>query len=77
VWREAGHFFTEREQAALALTEAVTLVADRGVPDDIYARAAAQFDEQELAQVLALIFAINTWNRIALSTGKVAGTDER
>jgi len=77
VWREARHFFTEREQAALALTEAVTLVADRGVPDDVYARAAAQFEEQELAQVLALIFAINTWNRIALSTGKVAGTDER
>ncbi|MFE9646419.1 carboxymuconolactone decarboxylase family protein [Streptomyces sp. NPDC006365] len=77
VWREAGHFFTEREQAALALTEAVTLVADRGVPDDVYARAAARFDEQELAQVLALIFAINTWNRIALSTAKVAGTDER
>ncbi|MFG2024527.1 carboxymuconolactone decarboxylase family protein [Streptomyces sp. NPDC048825] len=77
VWREARHFFTEREQAALALTEAVTLVADRGVPDDVYARAAAQFDEQELAQVLALIFAINTWNRIALSTAKVAGTDER
>ncbi|WP_246567435.1 carboxymuconolactone decarboxylase family protein [Streptomyces flaveus] len=77
VWREARHFFTEREQAALALTEAVTLVADRGVPDDVYAQAAAQFDEQELAQVLALIFAINTWNRIALSTGKVAGTDER
>ncbi|WP_425584956.1 carboxymuconolactone decarboxylase family protein [Streptomyces vastus] len=77
VWREARHFFTEREQAALALTEAVTLVADRGVPDDVYVRAAAQFDEQELAQVLALIFAINTWNRIALSTAKVAGTDER
>ncbi|MGI5198948.1 carboxymuconolactone decarboxylase family protein [Streptomyces sp. CA-288835] len=77
VWREARHFFTEREQAALALTEAVTLVADRGVPDDVYARAADQFEEHELAQVLALIFAINTWNRIALSTGKVAGTDER
>ncbi|WP_406446429.1 carboxymuconolactone decarboxylase family protein [Streptomyces sp. NBC_01613] len=77
VWREARHFFTEREQAALALTEAVTLVADGGVPDEIYAQAAAHFDEQELAHVLALIFTINTWNRVALSTGKVAGTDER
>ncbi|MFF4354129.1 carboxymuconolactone decarboxylase family protein [Streptomyces sp. NPDC001530] len=77
VWREARHFFTEKERAALALTEAVTLVADGGVPDDVYAQAAAVFDEQELAHVLALICTINTWNRVALSTAKVAGTDER
>ncbi|MEU4467803.1 carboxymuconolactone decarboxylase family protein [Streptomyces sp. NPDC024017] len=77
VWREARHFFTEREQAALALTDAMTLVADAGVPDDVYAQAAAQFDERELAHVLALTCTINTWNRVALSTGKVAGTDER
>ncbi|MDT7841203.1 carboxymuconolactone decarboxylase family protein [Streptomyces justiciae] len=77
VWREARHFFTEKEQAALALTEAVTLVADGGVPDEVYAQAADRFEEKELAQVLALIFAINTWNRVALATKKVAGTDER
>ncbi|WP_030246674.1 MULTISPECIES: carboxymuconolactone decarboxylase family protein [unclassified Streptomyces] len=77
VWREARHFFTEREQAALALTEAMTLVAGAGVPDDVYDQAAVHFEERELAQVLALICAINTWNRVALSTGKVAGTDER
>ncbi|AWW40137.1 4-carboxymuconolactone decarboxylase [Streptomyces sp. AS58] len=77
VWREARHFFTEREQAALALTEAVTLVADGGVPDDVHARAAAHFDERERAHLLALILTINTWNRVALATGKVAGTDER
>ncbi|MGW6904009.1 carboxymuconolactone decarboxylase family protein [Streptomyces sp. NPDC054940] len=77
VWREARHFFTEKEQAALALTEAVTLVSDGGVPDEIYAQAAAHFDDGELAHVLALIMTINTWNRVALATGKVAGTDER
>jgi AhpD family alkylhydroperoxidase len=77
VWREARHFFTEREQAALALTEAVTLVADNGVPDEAYAGAAAHFDEEELAHVLAVILTINTWNRVALATAKVAGTDER
>ncbi|MGW1495112.1 carboxymuconolactone decarboxylase family protein [Streptomyces sp. NPDC002402] len=77
VWREAKHFFTAKEQAALALTEAVTLVADGGVPDAVYAQAATHFEEQELAHLLALIFTINTWNRIALATGKVAGTDER
>ncbi|MEU8649205.1 carboxymuconolactone decarboxylase family protein [Streptomyces sp. NPDC048737] len=77
VWREARHFYTEKEQAALALTEAVTLVAEGGVPDDVYAQAAACFDDTELAQVLALICTINTWNRVALATAKVAGTDER
>ncbi|GAB1335031.1 carboxymuconolactone decarboxylase family protein [Streptomyces sp. E-15] len=77
VWREARHFFTPREQAALALTEAVTLVAEGGVPDTVYAEAATHFDDQELAQVLSLILTINTWNRVALATGKVAGTDER
>ncbi|MFJ9816374.1 carboxymuconolactone decarboxylase family protein [Streptomyces sp. NPDC101151] len=77
VWREARHFFTPKEQAALALTEAVTRVADAGVPDEAYEEAAAHFEETELAHVLALILAINTWNRVALATGKVAGTDER
>ncbi|GAA3139109.1 carboxymuconolactone decarboxylase family protein [Streptomyces rameus] len=77
VWREARHFFTPKEQAALALTDAVTLVADAGVPDTVYAEAAAHFEDQELAQVLSLILTINTWNRVALATGKVAGTDER
>ncbi|MFF9084840.1 carboxymuconolactone decarboxylase family protein [Streptomyces sp. NPDC014991] len=77
VWREARHFFTPREQAALALTDAVTRVADGGVPDSVHAEAASHFDDQELGHVLALILTINTWNRVALATGKVAGTDER
>ncbi|MEU5773265.1 carboxymuconolactone decarboxylase family protein [Streptomyces venezuelae] len=77
VWREARNFFTEKEQAALALTESVTLVAQGGIPDDVYVEATRHFDEAELARVLALIFTINTWNRIALSTAKVAGEDER
>ncbi|MEU3056667.1 carboxymuconolactone decarboxylase family protein [Streptomyces griseus] len=77
VWQEADHFFTEKEQAALALTDAVTRIGDAGVPDEVYDRAAAHFDEEELAHLLALILTINTWNRIALSTAKRAGTDER
>ncbi|MEU9120239.1 carboxymuconolactone decarboxylase family protein [Streptomyces sp. NPDC048506] len=77
VWSEAGHFFTAQERAALALTEAVTLVAQGGVPDAVYQEAARHFTEDELARLLALIFTINTWNRIAISTGKVPGTDER
>ncbi|MGW1681620.1 hypothetical protein [Saccharopolyspora sp. NPDC002376] len=77
MWREASSFFTERELAALELTEAVTLISDRGVPDEVYARAAEQFEPAELASLLALILSINTWNRIALATGKTPGTDER
>ncbi|MEU3557122.1 carboxymuconolactone decarboxylase family protein [Streptomyces fragilis] len=77
VWREARSFFTGKEQAALALTEAVTLVSRAGVPDDVYAEAARHFDEPELARVLALILTINTWNRIALGTAKIAGQDQR
>ncbi|GAA2928219.1 carboxymuconolactone decarboxylase family protein [Streptomyces enissocaesilis] len=77
VWKEAAHFFTAKEQAALALTDAVTLIADGGLPDDVYARASAHFDDRELAQLLALILTINTWNRIALATAKIAGEDER
>jgi AhpD family alkylhydroperoxidase len=77
VWHEADHFFTDRELAALSLTDAVTRIGDAGVPDEVYDRAAAHFDEEELAHLLALIFTINTWNRIALSTAKRAGTDER
>ncbi|MET8343057.1 carboxymuconolactone decarboxylase family protein [Streptomyces microflavus] len=77
VWQEAAHFFTEKEQAALALTDAVTRIADAGVPDAVYNQAAAHFDDEELAQLLALILTINTWNRIALATAKRAGTDER
>ncbi|MFJ4470428.1 carboxymuconolactone decarboxylase family protein [Streptomyces sp. NPDC089424] len=77
VWREARHFFTAEEQAALALTDALTMVADAGVPDDVHAEAAALFEDRELAQLIALICAINTWNRVALATAKVAGTDER
>ncbi|KAA6214416.1 carboxymuconolactone decarboxylase family protein [Streptomyces albofaciens JCM 4342] len=74
-WREARGFFTERERAALALTEAVTRLADQGVPDEEYARAAEHFDDTELAGLLTLTFAINTWNRIAVSTGKTPGSD--
>ncbi|MFG2823140.1 carboxymuconolactone decarboxylase family protein [Kitasatospora sp. NPDC048365] len=77
VWREARHFYSPAEQAALALTEALTLVADGGVPDEVYARAAAEFDRPTLARLIALICTINTWNRVALATAKVAGTDGR
>jgi AhpD family alkylhydroperoxidase len=67
-WEEAPHLFTEREQAALALTDAVTRLGQHGVPDDVWARAAAQFGEKELVQVLMAIVTINAWNRLGIAT---------
>ncbi|MCT2594521.1 carboxymuconolactone decarboxylase family protein [Streptomyces sp. N2-109] len=67
-WEEAGSLYTEREQAALALTEAITVLTDGFVPDEVYARAAAQYEEAELAQLIAQIVAINAWNRFAVTT---------
>jgi AhpD family alkylhydroperoxidase len=63
-WEEAGQLFTERERAALALTEAITELGNGHVPDDVYARAAAVFNDRELGQVIAMAVTINAWNRI-------------
>lgn len=62
-WRESP-LFTDRERAALAWTEVVTLVADTQVPDQVYQQAAAHFDERELVRLTLIIGAINTWNRL-------------
>lgn len=66
-WRETP-YFTARERAALALTEAVTRLTDGHVPDEVYDEAAEQFDPQELAQLIAVIISINSWNRIAITS---------
>ena len=63
-WAEAGDVYTERERAALALTEAVTDLRDGPVSDEVYARAAAVFTDRELGQVVAMAVTINAWNRI-------------
>ena len=70
-WEEAGDLYTERERAALALTEAVTVLTDGYVPDEVYDHAAKHFDERELARVLAMIVTINGFNRLAVTTRKV------
>ncbi|HEX5441166.1 MAG TPA: carboxymuconolactone decarboxylase family protein, partial [Ktedonobacterales bacterium] len=57
-----------------AWTEAVTLVAETHVPDDVYEQARAQFSEQELANLTLAIIAINGWNRLAISFRTVPGT---
>jgi AhpD family alkylhydroperoxidase len=66
-WREAP-FFTPEERAALAFTEAITLVAETRVPDKVYEEARRLFGEERLAELIMAIVTINAWNRIAIST---------
>ena len=65
VWREAP-LFSARERAALAWTEALTLVTN-GVSDEVYAQARAEFSEQELAYLSSAIASINVWNRLGVA----------
>jgi AhpD family alkylhydroperoxidase len=71
-WREAP-YYSERERAALAWTEAVTLVASSHVPDAVYEQARAQFSEKQLVDLTMAIVAINSWNRLAISFRTVPG----
>jgi AhpD family alkylhydroperoxidase len=66
-WRETT-FFTEEERVVLALTEAITLIHENGVSDELYAQAEALLGEEYLAQVIMAIATINTWNRVSIST---------
>jgi len=71
-WRESP-VYTNRERAALAWTEAVTLVAG-GVPDEVYEQARAQFSESELANLTLAIVAINGNNRVNIAFRTVPGS---
>jgi len=66
VWRETP-FFTPRERAALAWTEAVTEIGHGGVSDALYDEARAQFTEKELVDLTFAVIAINAWNRLAVT----------
>ncbi|MGN5637827.1 carboxymuconolactone decarboxylase family protein [Streptomyces sp. AC154] len=72
-WEESQHFYTPKEIAAIELTEAITVLTDGFVPDEVYAKAAKHFDETELAHLIAAIITINAWNRFAVSTRMVPG----
>jgi AhpD family alkylhydroperoxidase len=65
-WREAP-FYSERERAALEWAEAVTLVAETHVPDDVYASVSKQFSDEELANLTLAIATINSWNRLSIA----------
>ena len=72
-WHEAP-FYSERERTALAWTEAVTLINQDHVPDEIYAEARKHFSEKELVDLTLGIIAINSWNRLAISFRTQAGS---
>jgi len=65
-WRESP-FYTERERAALAWAEAVTLVTEGHVPDEVYEQARGQFSEEELVNLTLAVVAINGWNRLSIA----------
>jgi AhpD family alkylhydroperoxidase len=72
-WEESAHFYTEKELAALALTDAVTVLTDGFVTDEVYDHAAKHFEEAELAQLIAAITVINAWNRFGVSCRMAPG----
>ena len=72
-WHEAS-FFTDRERAALAWTEAVTRVADTHVPDEVYELARKHFSEKELVDLTLAVVAINGWNRLAIAFRTMPGS---
>jgi AhpD family alkylhydroperoxidase len=66
-WRETG-YFNEKERASLALVEAITLISVGQVPDSVYEEAASKLSKEEISAVEWAAIAINTWNRIAISS---------
>jgi AhpD family alkylhydroperoxidase len=72
-WTESKHYYTAKEIAAIELTEAVTVLTDGFVQDELYERAAALFHETELVHLIAAIVAINAFNRFGVSTRMVPG----
>ncbi len=74
-WRETP-FYSERERAALAWTEAVTLVSQTHVPDAVYEEVHRHFTDAELVHLTLAVVAINGWNRLAISFRAVPGTYE-
>ena len=72
-WRETP-FYTDRERAALAWTEAVTLVSHGSVPDALYEEARRHFSEKELVDLTLALIAINGWNRLSISFRTLPGT---
>jgi AhpD family alkylhydroperoxidase len=74
-WRESP-FYTDRERAALAWAEAVTVLSDGHVPDEVYEEARKQFSEEEIIDLTMVVVAINSWNRANIAFRTTPGTYE-
>lgn len=72
-WRETP-FYSDRERAALAWTEAITKVTEGHVPDEVFEEVRAQFSEKEIADLTLAVVTINAWNRISIAARVVPGT---
>ena len=72
-WAETP-FYTERERAALSWTEAITLIGESHVPDELYESARQQFSEKELVDLTFAVILINSWNRLAIAFRSEPGT---
>jgi AhpD family alkylhydroperoxidase len=71
-WREAP-FYSERERAALAWCEALTLLPESGAPDDVFEEVSGQFDEEQVVALTLAIVAINGWNRFSVGLRSTVG----
>jgi AhpD family alkylhydroperoxidase len=71
-WQETS-FFTNRERAALAWTEALTLITEGRAPDEVYAEVRKEFGEEEIVNLSIAIIAVNAWNRLAIAFRKIPG----
>src|SRR3546814_6787209 len=69
--------FSDRERAALEWTEALTRLSAHGVPDDIYAKARAQFSEDEMIYLTYMVMVINAWNRASIAFQSVLGSQDK
>ena len=74
-WRDCD-FYTDAEQVALELTEHVTLIPTKHVPDELYNRVRIHFSEKDYVDLVILINQINSWNRLSISMGNFATTAE-
>lgn len=74
-WRECT-FYTEAEKVALELTEHVTMISNKLVPDELYNRLRKHYNEKEYVDLVILINQINSWNRLSISVGNIATLKE-
>ncbi len=72
-WREARELYTEEEQIILEITEEITLITEKGLTEETYAKAKKLFDDRQMADIIMAAIVINMWNRMGISTHMAIG----